>query len=118
VFAKRPGGPYDVRQLDAYDGVTALDVEGHDLDQVAEPALQCGLDGEFEGADQFGAVRGEDQVEQSAAEVGPHHPLAGAGEQQLLDQVVDVLGGPGVRGASPAVGVEGERDVGAGALTR
>ena len=46
--------------------------------------------------------------EQAGAEVGPHHALAGRGEQHLLDQVADVVGVAGRRGAAAAVEVVGE----------
>lgn len=91
--------------------ILADHVKGLHVDEVAEPALEGCLHGQFEGADQLGTVRGEDEIEESAAEVGAHHALAGAGEKQLLDQVVDVIAVAGVRRASPAVGVEGKREV-------
>src|SRR4051812_43503464 len=58
-----------------------------------------------------GKARGEDELQQAAAEVGAVHPLAGRGEQHLLDQVADVVVVAGLAGAAAVVGVEREVDV-------
>src|SRR5262245_57601159 len=68
--------------------------------------------------DELRSARLEDEAEQPAAEVGPHHALAGRGEEHLLDQVAEVIVGAGRRGATAPVDVVREVDVRHVARTR
>ena len=89
-----------------------------DRDQVAELLLQRALDEVLGRGDELGPARLEDEREQAAAEVGPHHALARRGEEHLLDQVAQVVVGARARGPAAAVDVVGEVDLGHVASTR
>ena len=77
-------------------------------DQVAEPLLQRALHEELRRRRELGAVGREHELHEAAAEVGPHHALAGRGEQHLLDEAADVRRFVGFGGAAAAVELVGK----------
>ena len=59
-------------------GVLGFHAHRLDDDQIAEPLLQRALHEELRGRRQHVAVGREHELQQAAAEVRPHDPLAGA----------------------------------------
>src|SRR5260370_832596 len=84
------GAAHAVLHRDAKRRVFACDLDRFDFDQVAEPLLQRALNEELRGGGQLITVGREDELHQSAAEVGAVDPLAGRGEEHLLDQIANV----------------------------
>ena len=85
---------------------------------MPELLLQRPLDEVLRRRDELRPARLEDQAEQAAAEVGPHHALARRREEHLLDQVAQVVVGARGRGAAAAVDVVGKVEVRHVASTR
>src|SRR5215213_10147742 len=90
-LAARVAGAADaVGDLDQEVRVLGLRLDSIDLDHVAEPTLERRHDGELEGGGEFLAPGCEDELEDTAAEVGPVEALAGIGEEELLDHVANM----------------------------
>ena len=85
---------------------------------MAELLLQRALDEVLRRGDELRPARLEDEREQPAAELGPHHALARRGEEHLLDQVAQVVVRVGSGGAAATVDVVREIDVDHVASTR
>jgi hypothetical protein len=82
-----------------------------EIDHVSQVALERGLGCELQGGRQFRTVGGEDNLQQSAPEVGPVRPLSGRGEQELLDHVADVIVIAGTRRSATPVELKWKIDV-------
>src|ERR1051325_5832320 len=106
IGARLAGAAHGVLDLDGERGFDGIDVHALHFHDVAEPLLQGGGDGELRRRRKRIAVRGEDELQQAAAEVGTIHPLAGRGEEELLDHVADVVVVIGQRRAAAAVDAE------------
>src|SRR5262245_9650897 len=81
----------DVNQIDAQGCVLARDLKLLDFDDVAEAVLQSALNHDLQSCGQLATVRCEDELQESAAEIGTVHALAGASKEKLLDHVTDVI---------------------------
>jgi hypothetical protein len=68
-----------------------VDLHGFHLDPVSQPSLKCALDQKLGSCGQLIAGRGEDKLEEAAAEIRPIDPFPGCSEKYLLDQVPDVI---------------------------
>src|SRR5918992_4473863 len=77
---------------------------------MAELLLERALDEVLGPGDELRAAGFEDEGEEPAPELRPHHPLAGGGEEHLLDQVAHVVVGPGRRRPAAAVHAVGKVD--------
>src|SRR5262249_820484 len=91
---------------DAHGAVVALHVDTLDLDDVAEPLLQCTLHKELRRGDKLVAGRHEHKLRQPGSEGRSVDALARRGEEHLLDKIPNVLVRGGERGSSAAVDLE------------
>ena len=90
---------------------SCVDLDRLDGDQVPELLLERALHDVLRRRDELRPARLEDEAEQAAAEVGPHHALARRGEEHLLDQVAQVVVGVVAGRAAAPVDVVREVDV-------
>src|SRR5205085_12568598 len=79
------------------------------LDQLGKPAIDRLTDLDGHGRSEGVGLAGEDELAQTAAELGEADPLAGTGEQQLANHLVDVNGIGGL-GALTRSRVDAERE--------
>jgi hypothetical protein len=99
---------YVMRDLEDLVAGGGLDLV--DADERAEPALE-GLKDAGLGEDGPGAaVEGEHLALQAGAEVGPVDALAGGGEDDLADQLLEVAARVGLLTQATEAGVDGERE--------
>ena len=94
--------PNEIANRDAQGGIFILHLDRIDLDEIAEVLLERSLDEILGGGGELVAIRREDELEQTAPEVGAIDPFARRGEKHLLDQVANVrvvvdLGGAAAR---------------------
>src|SRR5262249_41944547 len=101
----------DIAHGNSDRGVVALHFDPVDVDQGAEPLLECALDHELRVGGAPRTVGCEVELPQPAAKGGPVHAFTGTGEEQLLDEVANVRGVVGFCGAAPGIELIRKGDV-------
>ena len=83
--------PHDIVDAHLQCRVDGFDLDGVDLDRIAQVLLQVALDHELHRGRELRAVPGEDELLQAAAEIRPIHALTRPRQQKLFDQIANVI---------------------------